>query len=72
MRLHRDWTCPYCKNIFPSRKKMFSHKKSCEERLKLPLDSLGRVKSAYIEKGIYYCYFCKRFFFTKSHKTIQN
>ena len=38
-----EWECKYCKQIFLSRRLMFEHKRTCEERLKLPLDSKGRV-----------------------------
>lgn len=39
----RNWTCKYCGEIFSSRRLMFDHFKNCQEKLKLPLDSLGRV-----------------------------
>lgn len=39
----RDWECKYCKQIFISKRVYYEHKRTCEERLKLPLDSKGRV-----------------------------
>ena len=39
----REWECKYCKQIFISRRVYYEHKRTCEERLKLPLDSKGRV-----------------------------
>ena len=43
----REWTCRYCGISIVSRKKLYEHEKECTERLKLPLDSLGRVNSNY-------------------------
>lgn len=39
----KDWTCPYCNSIIKSRKNLFAHLKECDEKAKLPKDSLGRV-----------------------------
>lgn len=38
-----DWTCKYCGFIAKSRSKLWQHYKECEEKNKLPKDSLGRV-----------------------------
>ena len=43
----REWECKYCKQIFISRRVYYEHKRTCEERLKLPLDSKGRVIGVY-------------------------
>lgn len=40
----KDWTCPYCNSIIKSRKNFYAHLKECDEKSKLPTDSLGRVK----------------------------
>lgn len=38
-----DWNCKYCGFIAKSRSKLWQHYKECEEKNKLPKDSLGRV-----------------------------
>ena len=38
-----SWICKYCNNEFKTRKLMFEHYKECDEKAKLPKDSLGRV-----------------------------
>lgn len=48
----RDWECKYCKQIFPSRKIYYEHLKTCSERLKLPLDSRGRVIGQYDRSAV--------------------
>lgn len=40
----KDWTCPYCSIIVKSRKMLHQHLCECEEKKKLPVDSLGRTK----------------------------
>ena len=37
------WICKYCNAEFSSRQKMFEHYKNCDEKSKLPTDSLGRI-----------------------------
>ncbi len=39
----KEWTCQYCNQIFHSRRKLYKHYKECEEKLKLPHDSLGKI-----------------------------
>jgi len=39
------WICKYCNAEFSSRQKMFEHYKICDEKSKLPTDSLGRIIS---------------------------
>lgn len=39
----KDWTCPYCNLIVKSRKNFYAHLKECDEKAKLPKDSLGRI-----------------------------
>lgn len=43
--VNHTWICSHCKQQFNSRKKLYEHNKICEERLKLELDSLGRIKN---------------------------
>lgn len=40
----KDWMCPYCNLIIKSRRALRNHLAICEEKIKLPIDSLGRVK----------------------------
>lgn len=40
-----NWICKYCNQEFTSRQKLFEHYKICDEKLKLPVDSLGRIIS---------------------------
>lgn len=40
-----SWICKYCNNEFKTRKLLFEHYKECDEKAKLPKDSLGRVIS---------------------------
>lgn len=40
---HKDWICQYCNQIFYSRRKLYKHYKDCEEKAKLPHDSLGKI-----------------------------
>lgn len=44
------WTCKFCSNTFVGRKNFYDHLKVCPERLKLPLDSLGRIINAEAHK----------------------
>lgn len=55
----RDWECKYCKQIFHSRRVYYEHKKTCEERLKLPLDSKGRVIGTYDRSAVLKKYVAK-------------
>lgn len=41
----KEWTCKFCGSTFVGRKKFYDHLKVCNERLKQPLDSLGRIKN---------------------------
>ena len=40
---YKEWTCQYCNQIFYSRRKLYKHYKECEEKAKLPHDSLGKI-----------------------------
>jgi len=40
---YKEWTCQYCNQIFYSRRKLYKHYKDCEEKTKLPKDSLGKT-----------------------------
>lgn len=39
----KEWTCQYCNQVFQSRRKLYAHFKICEEKEKLPKDSLGKT-----------------------------
>lgn len=47
----RDWECPYCHLIIKSRRALYNHFKVCDEKRKLPTDSLGRVISDKVLDG---------------------
>ena len=42
-KTNRTWVCKYCEKTFYNRKELFAHWKMCEEKLKIPVDSLGRT-----------------------------
>lgn len=42
----QSWKCSYCQQEFLGRRNFFQHLKVCEEKLKYPHDSLGRIISA--------------------------
>ena len=44
MKVRMDWICKYCGNKFKGRRNLYKHYKICEEKEKLPKDSLGRIK----------------------------
>lgn len=46
----KQWICKYCNLIFNTRNELFEHYKSCDEKLKLPHDSKGRVISEVAHK----------------------
>ena len=39
----KEWFCQYCNQVFQSRRKLYAHFKICEEKEKLPKDSLGKT-----------------------------
>lgn len=39
----REWNCKFCNAIIKSRKALYKHYRECEEKKKLPLDTLGRI-----------------------------
>lgn len=46
----KDWNCKFCNAIIKSRRALYKHYKECEEKKKLPLDTLGRIKTPGIGK----------------------
>lgn len=38
----KQWVCKYCSAVYDSRRKLYQHYAECVEKLKLPVDSLGR------------------------------
>ena len=51
-----EWLCTYCNCKFKTRRELYEHFKECNERNKLPKDSLGRIIPSYEE--VYQCKFC--------------
>lgn len=52
-RKNSTWSCEYCNKIFRTRQLLFNHYHECEEKKKLPVDSLNRVikKEKFIKQG---------------------
>lgn len=44
-QIKKQWICNYCNSEFKTRTKLYEHYKICEEKNKLPHDSLGRIIS---------------------------
>ena len=48
-KINHNWTCQFCNQSFKSRRILYEHNKTCEERLKCECDSIGRIKNPIAE-----------------------